>query len=114
MAISTAPARRSCALGETDDPGAGVRPASAVVALSLVVAALATIAAGTGLLSTGGDAPATVTSVHGETVDLDPRGGVYKPRVKLRASNPGEGYFHLSMVRAPSWRRCTGTRPTLR
>jgi hypothetical protein len=78
MAITTRPARRAPAPGRTDAPAAGVRPAPAVIALSLIVAALATIAAATGLLSTGGDAPATVSSVHGEVVELDERGGVYR------------------------------------
>jgi hypothetical protein len=78
VAITTRPGRRAHAEAQTDAVVAGVRAAPTVVVLSLVVAVLATIAAATGLLSTGGDAPATVTSVHGEVVELDERGGVYR------------------------------------
>ncbi len=42
----------------------------AVVVLTALAAALATVAAAAGLFWSGGEAPATFVSVHGETVDL--------------------------------------------
>jgi hypothetical protein len=73
--------------GQADTPVADVHPMSAVVALGLVIAVLATVAAATGLLSIGGEAPATVTSVHGEVVELDDRGGVYRHESAFKAGS---------------------------
>lgn len=71
---------------------------SAVVVLSLVVAGLATVAAVVGLVVTGGDAPATVTTVHGETVELYGSGVYRYDSVFKAAANRGSDLVTLVLV----------------
>jgi hypothetical protein len=75
--------------------GAAVSPARAVVWLVGVVAVLSAVASATGLLWSGGDAPATVVTVHGETVELFGRGLYRHDSLVKGAGNQGSDLFAL-------------------
>jgi hypothetical protein len=92
-ATASAPARshRSAA------GGAAVSPAPAAVWLAGVVAVLAALAALTGLLWSGGDAPATVVTVHGETVELFGEGLYRHDSLVKGAGNRGSDLFALAI-----------------
>jgi hypothetical protein len=66
-----------------------VTVSAAVVWLSVLVAVLALVATATGLLWSGGEAPATVESVHAETVALDGEGLYRHDSVFKGAANRG-------------------------
>jgi hypothetical protein len=69
----------------------------ALVRLTLLVAALTAVATLTGLLWRGGDAPATVVSVHGETVDLYGEGLYRHDSVFKGAGNRGTDAVTLAL-----------------
>jgi hypothetical protein len=77
--------------------GAAVSPAPAAVWLAGVVAVLAALAALTGLLWSGGDAPATVVTVHGETVELFGEGLYRHDSLVKGAGNRGSDLFALAI-----------------
>jgi len=70
----------------------------AVVVLAVVVAALSTVAAFVGLLATGGVAPRTVTSVHGELVELYGTGVYRADTVFKGAGNRGSDLVTLVLA----------------
>jgi len=68
------------------------------VVLAVVVAALSTVAAVVGLLATGGVAPRTVTSVHGEVVELYGTGVYRADTVFKGAGNRGSDLVTLVLA----------------
>jgi hypothetical protein len=69
-----------------------------VVVLAVVVAALSTVAAVVGLLVTGGVAPRTVTSVHGDLVELYGTGVYRADTVFKGAGNRGSDVVTLLLA----------------
>jgi len=76
---------------------AAVRVRGAVVWLALVVAILAAVASGAGLLWSGTEAPATATSVRGEEVDLQGEGLYAYDTVFLAAGSRGTDLVTLGL-----------------
>ncbi len=75
-----------------------VRPTRAVVGLCVVIGAMAAVAAAAGLFWVDGSAPASVVSVHGETVVLDGAGPYRWDSVFRGAANRGSDAVTLLLV----------------
>ena len=78
--------------------GESPRVSRTVVVLAVVVAALSTLAAVVGLLATSGDAPRTVTSVHGQVVELYGTGVYDGDTVFKGAGNRGSDLVTLVLA----------------